>query len=97
MIIYVVQNKKIRKQIKKLPLDIKRLYLKFLKDIQTKDSQITALKVRGYKDHQLKGKWQGYRALRLNKYYRVIYKVYKTNDNNQFIKIERVSKHDYSK
>ena len=97
MIVYVIQNKKIRKQFEKLPLDIKRLYLKFLKDIQARNGQITTLKTKGYKDHQLKGKWRGYRALRLNKYYRVIYKGYKTDGNNQFIKIERVSKHDYSK
>ncbi len=69
--IYVIQDKKIRKQLEKLPLDIKRLYLKFLKDIQTKNDKITTLKTKGYKDHQLKGKWRGYRALRLNKYYRV--------------------------
>lgn len=94
--IYIIQNKKVRKQFEKLPLDIKRLYLKFLKDIQAKNGQVTSLRIKGYKDHRLKGKWQRYRALRLNRSYRVIYKTYKENNNNQFVEIERVSKHDYS-
>ena len=62
-----------------------------------KSKLISILKIKGYKDHQLKGKWRGYRALRLNKHYRVIYKIHKADNNNQFIKIERISKHDYSK
>lgn len=49
---------------------------------------------RGYNDEKLSGEWQGHRSSRLNKQWRVIYKV-DPNKNIQIITVVRVTAHDY--
>jgi addiction module RelE/StbE family toxin len=46
----------------------------------------------GFKDHALKGEWQGYRSSYLNNSYRVIYKIEK---NEVRVYVIDVNSHDY--
>ena len=48
----------------------------------------------GYHDEPLKGRWAGYRSIRLSRAYRAIY-VIKTDGSVEFALVERVSKHEY--
>jgi proteic killer suppression protein len=47
-----------------------------------------------YHDEPLKGKWLGYRSIRLNKAYRAFYTL-RHDGTVTFVQIERVNKHDY--
>ena len=46
----------------------------------------------GYHDEALSGAWQGWRASRLNRQYRVIYSVER---DELFVRVERITPHDY--
>jgi len=48
----------------------------------------------GYHDEPLKGRWAGYRSIRLSQAYRAIY-VIRTDGSVEFALVERVSKHEY--
>lgn len=48
----------------------------------------------GYRDHALKGQWLGYRAVRLNDAYRVIY-IERKRGVIETVLVEEVNKHDY--
>lgn len=51
-------------------------------------------KVQGYHNEPLKGKWEGYRSIRLSKAYRAIYEI--TEDGEiTVIEIVEVNKHEY--
>jgi toxin HigB-1 len=50
--------------------------------------------VPGYRDHGLKGTWQGYRAVRLSDAYRAIY-IVQTDGSVEAVHVEEVNKHDY--
>jgi proteic killer suppression protein len=51
-------------------------------------------KIPGYHDEPLKGKWKGYRSIRLTKAYRAIYQL---TDKGEIVVIEivEVNKHEY--
>jgi mRNA-degrading endonuclease YafQ of YafQ-DinJ toxin-antitoxin module len=48
----------------------------------------------GVRDHALKGRWQGYRAIRLSDAYRAIY-IVRANGSIETVYVEEVNKHDY--
>jgi toxin HigB-1 len=50
--------------------------------------------VRGFRDHALKGQWQGYRAIRLSDAYRAIY-IVRGQGVVETVYVEEVNKHDY--
>ena len=50
--------------------------------------------VPGFRDHALKGTWQGYRAVRLSDAYRAIY-ILRSDGSVETVYVEEVNKHDY--
>ena len=50
-------------------------------------------RIKGFHDEALSGAWQGHRSSRLNRAYRVIYRVQR---DQVTVHIEDVTKHDYS-
>lgn len=48
----------------------------------------------GFRDHSLKGEWQGYRAVRLSEAYRAIYMTH-SDGTVEAVYVEEVNKHDY--
>lgn len=60
-----------RKQLTKVPAHIVRKFALWVDLVQVEGLEV-ARAVPGYRDHELKGTWQGYRAVRLSDAYRVI-------------------------
>jgi proteic killer suppression protein len=83
---------KAEKELRKLPYYIKENFWDWLYDVQRYGIQKIRL-VPGYHDEALQGIWFGYRSVRLNHSYRIIYKQI-TRENIKIIVI-RISKHDY--
>ena len=50
--------------------------------------------VPGFRDHSLKGEWQGHRAVRLSDAYRAIYTIH-SEGWVEAVYVEEVNKHDY--
>ena len=89
----IYEHKKAIKQIKLLPIEVVKKYEKW-KDIVKMSGPEGLKKIKGFRDEALSGNWDKHRSSRLNIQYRVIYKV----ENEQlFVKIERVTAHDYRK
>ncbi len=89
----VYEHKSAIKQIKRLPIEILKRYEKW-KDIVRISGREGLKQIKGFNDEPLSGQWKGCRSSRLNLQYRVIYKV---EHENFFVKIEKVTAHDYRK
>lgn len=70
----IYEKKTLVKNIMKVPLLIRKQYEVWKRVVEFGGPQ-GLRKIKGYHDESLKGKWQGYRSSRLNKQWRVIYKV----------------------
>ena len=53
-----------------------------------------ARKIPGFHDEPLKGRWRGYRSVRLGRKWRIIYKYNKNNGEN-IVKLREVTVHEY--
>ena len=85
----VILTKKAVKDIKSLPQHIKERFFNFIETIEDV-GYIETLKYPSYKDESLIGKRKGQRSARLNRSYRVIYKL-----EREDIDILEINKHDY--
>lgn len=86
-------SSKARKQLVRVPIHIARKFALWV-DLVRVDGLEAARAVPGFRDHALKGEWQGYRALRLSDAYRAIY-VVRGRAAVQTVCVEEVNKHDY--
>lgn len=85
-------SKKAEKNIKALPSHIKDKCFDFFQDVE-KAGYMKAVTYRSYKDEALLGKRKGQRSVRLNRSYRIIYKL---KQKEIFIlDILEINKHDY--
>ncbi|MFA4875599.1 MAG: type II toxin-antitoxin system mRNA interferase toxin, RelE/StbE family [bacterium] len=73
------------------PLQVQRKYTVW-KQIVQRDGPFELRKLPGFKDHALKGRWEGYRSSYLNDQYRVIYNIEKETVT---VFVEQVGPHDY--
>jgi len=86
-------SKTARKQLARVPAHIVRKFALW-SDLVQFEGLDAARAIPGYRDHALKGTWQGYRAVRLSDAYRAIYIV----RGQQLVEtafVEEVNKHDY--
>jgi addiction module RelE/StbE family toxin len=81
------------KALQRAPKEIQEKFEKW-KDIVVVQGPKGLLEIRGFRDHPLKGEWQGARASRLNEQWRVIYCVVA---NDIKILVMEVTPHDYRK
>lgn len=81
------------KAIAKAPNEIQEKFEKW-KDIVQLQGPKGLFIVKGFRDHALKGEWQGARASRLNEQWRVIYDVVASEIK---ILVMEVTPHDYRK
>lgn len=89
----VFEKKSLTKVIRKLPNEVLKHY-ELWKRIIELDGPAGLRKIKGYHDESLKGRWQGYRSSRLNKQWRVIYKV-EVNELQVFVL--DINPHDYKR
>lgn len=85
-------SKKAEKDLKKVPKEIARVFKDWAASI-IREGLEKVRKVPGFHDEPLKGKWKGYRSVRLNRAYRAFYRI--ESDSVTFVLVERVNKHDY--
>ncbi len=86
-------SKTAKKQLTKVPAHIVRKFALWA-DLVRSEGLGAARSVRGFRDHALEGKWQGYHAVRLSDAYRAIYLVRETGEV-EAVHVEEVNKHDY--
>ena len=68
------EKKQIIKELNKVPFAIKERY-EIWKQTITIEGPAGLRKVRSFRDEALKGNWQGFRSSRLNRQWRIIYRV----------------------
>jgi proteic killer suppression protein len=86
-------SKTARGQLAKVPPQIVRKFAIWA-DLVRGEGLDAARAIPGFRDHALKGQWQGYRAIRLSQAYRAIYIVHDDNEI-EAVFVEEVNKHDY--
>lgn len=87
----IFEHRDVDKQLRSVPVDVLKRYEKW-KDIVFLSGPSGLRLIRGFRDEALKGKWGGCRSSRLNKQYRVIYKV---EQEKILVKVVSVTPHDY--
>ncbi len=87
----VLEKRTAVKNIDKLPKTIAEKY-EFWKSVVHLSGPDGLRAFPGFKDHSLKGEWQGYRSSYLNDAYRVIYQIDK---NEVRVFVIDVNNHDY--
>ncbi len=89
----IYEHKTATKQLNSLPTDILKRYEKW-KDIVAISGPSGLKQIKGFNDEPLKGDWKGYRSSRLNIQYRVVYKIV---NEELYVKVVKVTAHDYRK
>jgi toxin HigB-1 len=82
-----------KKQLTRVPSYIVRKFALWV-DLVNVEGLEAARAVPGFRDHGLKGEWQGYRAVRLSDAYRAIYTM-RPDGGVEAVYVEEVNKHDY--
>ena len=72
----VLEHKGVVKILRKVPMEIRKNYLAWKRIVELEGPQGLRL-IKGFHDESLKGEWVGFRSSRLNRQWRVIYKVEK--------------------
>ena len=86
-------SKTARKQLAKVPAHIVRKFALWM-DLVQFEGLDAARAIPGFRDHALKGTWQGHRAVRLSDAYRAIY-ILRSDGLVETVYVEEVNKHDY--
>ncbi len=87
----LLEHKKILKVLKKAPVEIKKNYVAWKRIVEVEGPQGLRL-IKGFYDEALKGQWQGFRSSRMNRKWRVIYKI----DMDQLIVyVVEINSHQY--
>lgn len=87
----VFEHRQASRQLDALPLAVIERYEKW-KDVIRISGPAGVRAIRGFRDEALRGKWQGYRASRLNLQYRVIYRI---DRDRVLLQVVQVTPHDY--
>ena len=89
-----VELEKVRKKLKKLPSYIVIKLLNWAKDVELFGLSVVR-RSPGLHDEGLKGKWAGYRSIRLSKGYRAIYILHPKTKELTIVDVVDVSNHEY--
>lgn len=87
----VLEHKDVHKVLRKAPVEIRRNYLAWKRIVEVEGPQGLRL-IKGFHDEGLKGDWLGCRSSRLNRQWRVIYKVDK---DELVVYVVEINPHDY--
>ncbi len=89
----IFEHRRVAKNLNAAPAEVQKRYEKW-KDIVALSGPQGLRQIRGFNDEPLAGKWEGFRSSRLNKQYRVIYRVQK---DQVLVEVEKVTPHDYGR
>ena len=87
----ILEQKRVDKTLAIAPIEVQQRYEKWKDIVRISGPQGLRL-IKGFKDEGLAGNWKGFRSSRLNIQYRVIYKV---QNDQVLVEVERVTPHDY--
>jgi len=87
----VLEHRRVDRQLKRLPTDVLKRYEKW-KDIVSISGPQGLRLIRGFRDEALFGKWKGHRSSRLNRQFRVIYRI---ENDRVLVEVVNVTAHDY--
>lgn len=87
----VYEHARVDRQLDKLPVDVLKRYEKW-KDIVTISGPGGLRLVKGFHDESLGGRWKGHRSSRLNRQFRVLYRV---ESERVLVEVVSVTAHDY--
>ncbi len=87
----IYEHRRLDKQLSRIPPEVQKRYEKW-KDIAGISGPSGLKVIRGFRDEALRGEWKGFRSSRLNRQYRVIYKV---EGDRLLIQVVEVTPHDY--
>jgi len=87
----VYEHKRVAKQLACIPVEVLKRYEKW-KDVVVFSGPEGLRRIRGFRDEGLGGEWKGFRSSRLNKQYRVIYKIER---NEVLVQVVNLTPHDY--
>lgn len=87
----VLEHKGVAKAFKRAPIEIRKSYLAWKRIVEL-EGPLGLWLIKGFHDEALRGEWRGFRSSRLNRQWRVIYKV----DKDQLIVyVVEVNPHTY--
>ena len=89
----VYEHTRVGRQLRRLPIDVLKRYEKW-KDIVTISGPQGLRLIKGFHDEALFGKWKGHRSSRLNRQFRVFYRV---ESERILVHVVKISAHDYGK
>jgi proteic killer suppression protein len=89
----ILEHRRLEKQLSQAPLEIQKRYEKW-KDIVELSGPEGLKLIRGFRDENLRGEWQGCRASRLNRQYRVIYHI---EGQRMYVNVLELTAHDYKR
>jgi len=87
----IYEHRRVVRQLKSVPTDVLKRYEKW-KDIVSISGPEGLRRIRGFRDEGLGGEWKGFRSARLNKQYRVIYKIER---DKVLVQVVNLTPHDY--
>jgi addiction module RelE/StbE family toxin len=87
----VYEHRRVARQLDDLPTDVLKRYEKW-KDIVTVSGPQGLRLIKGFCDEALKGKWKGHRSSRLNRQFRVFYRV---ESERILVEVVNITAHDY--
>jgi addiction module RelE/StbE family toxin len=91
--VHVELSSTTEKQLATIPGHVVRKFALWV-DLVSAEGLAAARAIPGFRDHVLKGEWQGYRAIRLSAAYRAIYQERQAGVIH-LVYVEEVNKHDY--
>jgi len=89
----ILERRRVGPQLDQFPTDVLKRYEKW-KDIVTISGPSGLKLIKGFHDESLKGKWKGHRSSRLNRQYRVLYRV---ESERILVEVVNITAHDYRK
>ena len=87
----VLEHTRVDRQLKRLPVDVLKRYEKW-KDIVSISGPQGLRLIKGFHDEAIFGKWKGHRSSRLNRQFRVIYRI---ETDRVLVEVVNVTAHDY--
>ncbi len=87
----VCEHRRAARHLDRLPMQVLERYEKW-KDIVRVSGPAGLLPIRGFRDEALRGEWGGHRSSRLNRQYRVIYRI---DEARVEVLVIDVTAHDY--
>ena len=87
----IYEHRRLDKQLAKAPIEVLKRYEKWKAIVEISGPEGLGI-IRGLRDEALSGKWNGYRSSRLNKQYRVIYRV---SGSELKVYVVEMTPHDY--